>query len=112
MHILLRYIREYFEDSGWPLGSGFGKYDSLAVLPNQIYKSKEEHKKAVFLLAKGLSMIVFAGNQSHVEQMRNRFLRLAGAVSRDEPQITDPHDRELPAFALNAISHGPPQPAP
>jgi len=109
LHSLLCQMKRYFEDCGLPLVGEFGEYDALQVSPQHIHKSKTDHKRAVFLLGKGLADVVMTGNPDHQARLRERFLRLATAVTDDEDDeekiSSDPRDRNLPAFAIAALSH-------
>jgi hypothetical protein len=111
LHSLLCQMKRFFEESGLPLVGEFQEYDSLAVSPQHIHKSKTDHKKAVFLLGKGLSQIIMQGNPDHQLRLRERFIRLATAATAD-PDDEDEleaglatRDRHLPAFALAALNH-------
>jgi hypothetical protein len=109
LHSLLCQMKRYFEDCGLPLVGEFREYDLLAVSPQHIHKSKTDHKRAVFLLGKGLSEVVMQGNPDHQARLRERFLRLATAATSDEDEEDrEPlamRDRNLPAFALAALHH-------
>lgn len=112
LHSLLCQMKRYFEDSGLPLRGEFSEYDALNVSPQHIHKSKTDHKRAVFLLGKGLSQVVMQGNPDHQARLRERFLRLAMTTTSDDDE-DDPgqviaakeRDRHLPAFAIAALSH-------
>lgn len=112
LHSLLCQMKRYFEDSGLPLRGEFGEYDALSVSPQHIHKSKTDHKRAVFLLGKGLSQVVMQGNPDHQARLRERFLRLATAAlaeededDHDQAMAARERDRNLPAFALAALGH-------
>ncbi|MFO1533371.1 MAG: UPF0058 family protein [Thermoplasmatota archaeon] len=110
LHSLLCQMKRYFEDCGLPLVGEFGEYDALQVSPQHIHKSKTDHKRAVFLLGKGLADVVMTGNPDHQARLRERFLRLATAATSDDEDMEerasmDPRDRNLPAFAIAALSH-------
>ena len=49
LHTLLVQVKKYCEAKG--LDCDFSKYNDLGVTPSQVYRKREEHKKAVFLLA-------------------------------------------------------------
>lgn len=111
LHSLLCQVKRYFEDANVPLTNEFGEYDNLNVSPQHIHKSKTDHKRAVFLLGKGLSEVVMLGSRDHMERLRDRFLRLAAgepAAPPEQPvkQEVKPEptrDEALPAFALAAL---------
>jgi hypothetical protein len=109
LHSLLCQMKRYFEESGLPLVGEFKEYDGLSVSPQHIHKSKTDHKRAVFLLGKGLSEVVMQGNPDHQARLRERFIRLATAATSDEDDEDLPtgnsRDRNLPAFALAALAH-------
>jgi hypothetical protein len=110
LHSLLCQMKRYFEDCGLPLVGEFGEYEALQVSPQHIHKSKTDHKRAVFLLGKGLADVVMTGNPDHQARLRERFLRLATAAAAEddndeERPASDPRDRHLPAFALAALHH-------
>lgn len=111
LHSLLCQVKRYFEDANLPLNGEFGEYESINVSPQHIHKSKTDHKKAVFLLGKGLSEVVMTDNPDNRSRLRDRFLRLAAGGS-----VVDPVERprtlpsepaapteHLPPFALAAL---------
>jgi hypothetical protein len=102
-------MKRYFEDSGLPMDGEFVEYDGLNCSPQHIHKSKTDHKRAVFYLGKGLAEVIMQGNPDHQTRLRERFLRLATVAALDdedeEALAADPRNRNLPAFALAALSH-------
>ena len=114
LHSLLCQVKRFMEDANLPTTTEFGEYDNLNVSPQHIHKSKTDHKRAVFLLGKGLSEVVMLGNKDQMQRLRDRFLRLATgepaapAVQEEvpAPQATEPRQRDqnLPEFALAALS--------
>ena len=53
LHKLLFHMKKYFEGNG--LDCDFEKYNELDITPRDMQRSKEEHKRAVFLLASELA---------------------------------------------------------
>ncbi len=108
LHSLLCQVKRYMEDAGIPMNGEFQEYEDLQVSPQHIHKSKTDHKRAVFMLGKGLSEIVLLDNREHLSRLRDRFLRLAAGEEMPEPtaHIEEPKERteHLPAFALAALS--------
>ncbi len=110
LHSLLCQVKRFMQDAGLPLNGEFHEYEDLEVSPQHIHKSKTDHKKAVFMLGKGLSEVVLLDNREHLVRLRDRFLRLA--AGENEPpapvappvQEPTPRDTHLPAFALAALS--------
>lgn len=109
LHSLLCQMKRYFEDSGLPVDGEFIEYDGLNCSPQHIHKSKTDHKRAVFYLGKGLAEVIMQGNPDHQLRLRERFLRLATVAASEEDEdeaiAQDPRNRNLPAFALAALSH-------
>jgi len=52
-------------------GLVFQFYDKLDVTPYQIYKSKREHKLAVFILSRGISNLLSHNNYPGFEKVSN-----------------------------------------
>lgn len=107
LHSLLCQVKRYFQDADLPLNGEFQEYEDLQVSPQHIHKSKTDHKRAVFMLGKGLSEVVLVDNREHLARLRDRFLRLAAGEERpamsgpaEEPT---PRNEHLPAFALAAL---------
>jgi len=53
LHKLLFHMKKCFEENG--LDCDFEKYNELYITPRDMQRSKEEHKRAVFLLASELA---------------------------------------------------------
>jgi hypothetical protein len=109
LHSLLCQMKRYFQDSGLPMEGEFREYEALSVSPQHIHKSKTDHKRAVFLLGKGLSEVIMQGNPDHQLRLRERFMRLATVTTSDEDEeerlVADPRNRNLPPFAIAALGH-------
>lgn len=52
LHILLAHFKHFCEKYGFDYR--FKKYEELNISPSQIYRSKEEHTQAIFVLASEL----------------------------------------------------------
>jgi hypothetical protein len=52
LHILLCEMKKYCEEHG--IYCDFSKYLDLRISPLQLYRSKAEHKQAIFMLALAL----------------------------------------------------------
>ncbi len=114
LHSLLCQVKRFFEDADTGNIEAFDDYDNLEVSPQHIHKSKTDHKRAVFLLGKGLSELVMNDDPEQKERLIERFARMANGgpvtvpnenkvereVSR-EPRSNMDH---LPAFAVAALS--------
>ena len=51
-HILLAQFKNFCEENGF--SDDFRSYENLGIYPFQVYRSKEEHKRAIFVLANEL----------------------------------------------------------
>jgi hypothetical protein len=110
LHSLLCQVKRYMEDAGIPMNGEFQEYEDMLVSPQHIHKSKTDHKRAVFMLGKGLTELVLLDNREHLSRLRDRFLRLAAGeetvAQTSRPVVEEPAARteHLPAFALAALS--------
>jgi len=66
---LKTHLDEMLENNG---GLEFGPYDKLNVTPYQVYKSKREHKLAVFTLSRGIAILLSRNNCPGLEKISNR----------------------------------------
>jgi hypothetical protein len=81
LHTFLLQLRTHLEDMVVNNGSNdFESYDKLEITPYQVYKSKREHKLAVFSLSKGIAELMSNNDcpglkkiSSRLEQMSERF---------------------------------------
>ena len=53
-------------------GEEFKLYEKLDITPYQVYKSKREHKLAVFTLSKGIADLLSNNNYPGLEKISNR----------------------------------------
>jgi hypothetical protein len=53
-------------------GKEFLSYDKLNILPNQVYKSKREHRVAIFTLSEGIATLLANNNFSGFEKTSKR----------------------------------------
>ena len=66
---------EYMVDNNG--GSEFRYYEKLNVTPYQVYKSKREHKLAVFTLSKGIAELLSNNNCPGLEKVSNRLEQMS-----------------------------------
>ena len=52
LHTLFAQIKNELEQQFSSPASAFGEYEELNVLPHHVHKSKDDHKRAVFVLGK------------------------------------------------------------
>jgi len=58
-------------------GTEFQNYDKLNVTPFQVYKSKREHKLAVFTLSRGIATLLANNNCPGLEKISNRLAQMS-----------------------------------
>jgi hypothetical protein len=58
-------------------GREFQYYEKLNVTPYQVYKSKREHKLAVFTLSKGIAELLSHNNCPGLEKVSNRLQQMS-----------------------------------
>ena len=58
-------------------GREFNYYEKLNVTPYQVYKSKREHKLAVFTLSRGIAELLSNNNCPGLEKISNRLEQMS-----------------------------------
>jgi len=82
LHTFLLQLKTHLEDMVTENGGAeFKPYQRLDVTPYQVYKSKREHKLAVFTLSRGIATLLSNNKcpglekvSSRLEQMAERFM--------------------------------------
>ncbi len=82
LHTFLFQVRNHIEQSYEDIDSmEFQDYETLAITPYQVHKSKREHTLAVFKLSKGIAKTLSQNNghgfdkiSGRLEQMAERFM--------------------------------------
>ena len=81
LHTFLFQVKTHVEDLCKNNGCDFNFYEKLGVTPYHVYKSKREHKLAVFSLSKGIAQMLsnneipgFVNLSNRLEQMSTRFM--------------------------------------
>ncbi len=73
LHTFLLQLKTHLEDmvqhNG---GSEFMAYQKLDVTPYQVYKSKREHKLAVFTLSRGIACLLANNHCAGLDKISNR----------------------------------------
>ncbi|MCK4901897.1 MAG: UPF0058 family protein [Thermoplasmatales archaeon] len=72
LHTFLLQLKTHLEEIVDNGGVDFHAYDKLDVTPYQVYKSKREHKLAVFTLSKGIASLMTHNNCPGLEKISNR----------------------------------------
>jgi len=82
---LKTHLDEMVENNG---GTAFQSYTKLNVTPFQVYKSKREHKLAVFTLSQGIASLLSCNNCPGLEKISHRLDQMAERFMTDkEKQI-------------------------
>ena len=71
---LKTHLDDMVEDNGGP---EFQSYDRLNVTPYQVYKSKREHKLAVFTLSEGIANLLSNNNCPGLGKVSNRLCQMS-----------------------------------
>lgn len=92
LHTFLIQLKTHLEDiiehNG---GEEFQFYDQLNVTPYQVYKSKREHKLAVFTLSKGIADLLSNNNCPGLEKISGRLDQMSGRfMTTKEKELTRP----------------------
>jgi hypothetical protein len=114
LHSLLCQVKRFFEDAELAAIEAFEDYDQLEVSPQHIHKSKTDHKRAVFLLGKGMSELVMNDDPEQKERLIERFARMAAGgpvtvpnerpIEREIVRERQSNMDHLPAFAVAALT--------
>jgi hypothetical protein len=79
LHTFLLQLKTHLEDmvenNG---GREFINYEKLDVTPYQVYKSKREHKLAVFTLSRGIADLMSHNKCPGLEKISNRLNQMSG----------------------------------
>jgi hypothetical protein len=78
---LKTHLDEILDNNG---GADFQPYDRLNVTPFQVYKSKREHKLAVFTLSKGIASLLSNNNCPGLEKVSSRLGQMAERFMTDK----------------------------
>lgn len=85
MHTFLIQLKTHLEDmveaNG---GEEFDLYRELEVTPYQVYKSKREHKLAVFTLSKGIADLLSNNNCAGLEKVSTRLFNMSERFMTDK----------------------------
>lgn len=83
LHTLMAQIKKYLESQG--IEHDFEEYNSLAISPVHIHRSKEEHKHAIFVLGNHLASIIAEDEFSSPGRTSVRMQELADKSGRKMP---------------------------
>lgn len=78
LHTLMAQMKNYLEEKGFT--NEFSAYNSLAISPVHVHRSKAEHKLAIFVLGNSLASVMskdeFSGFGRTSERMKELATRL------------------------------------
>jgi len=75
LHTLFAQIKNELEQEQAD-GTSFAEYEALDVLPHHVHKSKDDHKRAVFVLGKGLAEVFSHDKYSGTGRVAQRLARM------------------------------------
>ena len=78
---LKTHLEEMVKNNG---GAEFIHYTKLDVTPYQVYKSKREHKLAVFTLSMGIATLLSHNNCPGLEKISNRLDQMSERFMTDK----------------------------
>jgi hypothetical protein len=81
LHTLLAQIKRHLETQD--IGHDFSEYQSLAISPVHIHRSKAEHKHAIFVLGNHLASIMSEDDLSGIGRTSTRMQEFAKRTSRN-----------------------------
>ena len=85
LHTFLLQLKTHLEDivtnNG---GADFSAYQRLEVSPHQVYKSKREHKLAVFTLSRGIASLLSNNDCPGLEKVSGRLDQMAERFMTDK----------------------------
>ncbi|MEA2033001.1 MAG: UPF0058 family protein [Euryarchaeota archaeon] len=81
LHMLLAQLKEYCEETG--LDCDFTAYNELDISPFQVYRSKEEHKQAVFVLVTELASMATKTRFPEKRNFRGNFEKKRPLLEED-----------------------------
>jgi hypothetical protein len=88
LHTFLLQLKTHLEDivdnNG---GFEFQSYVKLDVTPYQVYKSKREHKLAVFTLSRGIASLLSNNNCPGLEKVSYRLDQMAERFMTDKEKV-------------------------
>ncbi|HDS58684.1 MAG TPA: metal-binding protein [Thermoplasmatales archaeon] len=76
LHTLFAQIKNELEQQFSSPTAAFEEYEQLGVLPHHVHKSKEDHKRAVFILGKVLAQVFSHDKYSGTGRVAERLARM------------------------------------
>ena len=79
LHTLFVQIKNELERQ-MELNGAFKEYEQLGVLPHHVHKSKNAHKKAIFILGKEIAQVFSHARFSEMEKVAHRLERMLAKI--------------------------------
>ena len=76
LHTLFAQIKNELEEQFPSPAAVFEEYEELGVLPHHVHKSKDDHKRAVFILGKVLAQVFSHDKYSGTGRVAERLTRM------------------------------------
>lgn len=76
LHTLFAQIKNELEQQFSSSPTVFEEYEQLGVLPHHVHKSKDDHKRAVFILGKVLAQVFSHDKYSGAGRVAERLARM------------------------------------
>lgn len=76
LHTLFAQIKNELEQQFSSSASTFGEYEELNVLPHHVHKSKDDHKRAVFVLGRVIANVFSHDKYSGTGRVAQRLARM------------------------------------
>jgi hypothetical protein len=85
IHMFLLQLKTHLDDIVNNNGGGeFHSYDKLNVTPYQVYKSKREHKLAIFTLSNGIATFLSNNNCPGLEKTSKRLGQMTKCIMTEK----------------------------
>lgn len=76
LHTLFAQIKNEIESQSSHNNGAFMEYEKFGVLPHHVHKSKNDHKKAVFILGKEIAQMFSHDKYSSIGRVAERLYRM------------------------------------
>jgi len=80
LHTLFAQIKNELERQSSRRNEAFEEYEKLGVLPHHVHKSKDDHKRAVFILGKGIALEFSHDKYSGAGRVAERLARMEARI--------------------------------
>jgi len=80
LHTLFVQIKNELEKQLAEKNGAFKEYEKLGVLPHHVHKSKNSHKKAIFILGKEIAKLFSHDKYSSMGRIAQRLERMSAKI--------------------------------